>query len=256
MKKTFKIFSLALLICLSLTGCKKQRTKLVIGIDASFPPMSFMQDGKITGFDVELAAEVAKRLNLEFEAKPIDWKNKDKEIQQGTIDCIWSGFTILEEREKQYAFTKPYLSNEQILVLNDDTDITSLSQVKNFVIGCQSYSSAENAINASPSFYSSVKSIIYSDDYLKALEDLKDRKVDGIVMDSVVAKYLITVADEPFVIIDEPLAHENYGIGFKKGKEGEELRNQVWQTLQQMQHDGTVTAISIKWFGQDISKIN
>lgn len=255
MKKSAKIILSALLILISLAGCKKPRTKFVIGLDANFPPMGFYDGDKLTGYDVELAQEVAKRLNLEFEAKPINWQDKDKEIQSGNIDCIWSGFTILEERQKQYIFTKPYLSNEQVLVLNNDTKVKSLADVKNFVIGCQSYSSAEDAINANPTFYSSLKSIIYSEDYLKALDDLKNRKVDGIVMDSIVAQYLIAVSDEPFVILDEPLAYEDYGIGFKKDKDGEELCKLVWETLRGMQSDGTVSAISRKYFGTDISKI-
>lgn len=256
MKRFIKYLILCLALCLTLTACKKNRTKFVIGLDASFPPMGFYDEsGNLTGYDIDLAREVAKRLNLEFEAKPIEWKNKDKEMSSKNIDCIWSGFTVTEEREKKYLFTSPYLSNEQVLVVNEDSKVKSLADAKDFVIECQSYSTAEDAINKNQKFYSSLKSVIFSDDYIKALDDLENRKVDGIVMDSIVARYMCTLSSSKLIIIDEPLADELYAVGFNKDKDGQELMALVQEALLSMQKDGTVSALSNKWFGKDISII-
>ena len=90
-------------------------------------------------------------------------------------------------------------------------------------------------------------------DNITALNDLDIGGVDGVVMDSVVANYSIAQTKKPFIIIDEALANEGYGIGFRKNEP--ELRDVVWTTLLGMQNDGTVAAIGQKWFGKDISVI-
>ena len=85
------------------------------------------------------------------------------------------------------------------------------------------------------------------------MNDLKVGGVDGVVMDSVVANYSITQTGEPFAIISQPLANEEYGIGFRKKEP--ELRDEVERILKEMAGDGTVAKISAKWFGSDISVI-
>lgn len=256
MKKIMKLLILSLFLTLSLISCKKERTSLVIGLDAHFPPMGFYdENNEIVGFDIDLAKEVAKRLNLNFEAKPIEWQDKENELKSGNIDCVWNGFTIADNRQSAFLFSDPYLSNEQVLVVKEERDISSLDQVNQFVIGCQSYSSAETAISSNPNFISKVKSVIYYENYVKAIDALKMNVVDGVVMDSVVADYMISVTGEPLTLINEPLAYEYYGIGFAKDKNGEELKQLVWDTLLQMQLDGTVAVISNRWFGKNKSII-
>ena len=90
-------------------------------------------------------------------------------------------------------------------------------------------------------------------DNITALNDLDIGGVDGVVMDSVVANYSIAQTKKPFVVIDESLANEGYGVGFRKNEP--ELRDAVWNILKEMQADGTVAAIGQKWFGRDISVI-
>ena len=84
-------------------------------LTADLPPMGFMDDdGSYVGFDLDLAREVADRMGLEFVAQPILWDAKDMELDNGTIDCVWNGFTITG-REDQYTWTEPYMNNEQVL---------------------------------------------------------------------------------------------------------------------------------------------
>ena len=90
-------------------------------------------------------------------------------------------------------------------------------------------------------------------DNITALNDLDIGGVDGVVMDSVVANYSINQTGKAFKVIDESLANEGYGIGFRKNEP--ELRDAVWNILKEMKADGTVNAISKKWFGRDISTI-
>ena len=182
MKKLVKILAATAVLAVSLTGCKKATDgKFVLGLDASFPPMGFTAaNGEIIGYDIDLAKEVAKRLNKEFVAKPINWEAKEMELSSGSIDCIWNGFTITPEREEAMSLTKPYLNNDQVLVVRKEGDIKSLKDAKGKVIGVQASSSAEDAIKANQEFNSSVKKVVLYEENLTALTDLEVGGVDGI----------------------------------------------------------------------------
>ena len=253
----------------ALAGCKKSgkagssnavealkaRGVFVLGLDDSFPPLGYRDDNnEIVGYDIDLAKEVAKRLGVEFKAQPIDWDAKEMELETGKIDCIWNGFTITDERRQALSFTEAYLNNDQVLVVRADSGINSLAGAKDKIIGIQSGSSAQEAVNDNAAFASSISKLIMFKDNITALNDLDIGGVDGVVMDSVVANYSIAQTKKPFKVIDESLANEGYGIGFRKNEP--ELRDAVWNILKEMQKDGTVTAISQKWFGRDISTIN
>ena len=257
MKKIVKLLLASGILVSSLFGCKKAyEGKFVLGLDASFPPMGFTEaDGTITGYDIDLAKEVSKRLNLEFVAKPINWEAKELELSSGSIDCIWNGFTMTEERLEKMAFTSAYLNNDQILVVRNDGTINSLKDAEGKVIGCQSGSSAEEAIESNKEFASSLKSVKKYEDNLTALNDLEVGGIDAVVMDSVVADYTIKIGKRNLTVVEESLSKEAYGIGFRNDENGIELRDKVQKVLLEMAEDGTVAKISENWFGNDISVI-
>ncbi|MDY5831860.1 MAG: amino acid ABC transporter substrate-binding protein [Treponema sp.] len=257
MKKIVKLLLASGILVSSLFGCKKAyEGKFVLGLDASFPPMGFTEaDGTITGYDIDLAKEVSKRLNLEFVAKPINWEAKELELSSGSIDCIWNGFTMTEERLEKMAFTSAYLNNDQILVVRNDGTINSLKDAEGKVIGCQSGSSAEEAIESNKEFASSLKSVKKYEDNLTALNDLEVGGIDAVVMDSVVADYTIKIGKRNLTVVEESLSKEAYGIGFRNDENGIELRDKVQKVLLEMSEDGTVAKISENWFGKDISVI-
>lgn len=234
----------------------KSRGTFVLGLDDSFPPLGYRDDSnEIVGYDIDLAKEVAKRLGVAFKAQPIDWDAKEMELETGKIDCIWNGFTVTEERKKALSFTFPYLNNEQVLVVRQDSGIKTLADMKGKTLGIQSGSSAQDAVDeeVNKAFKAGLANIIAFKDNITALNDLKIGGVDGVVMDSIVANYSIAQTKEPFVVLSEALANEAYGIGFRKNEP--ELRDEVQKILLEMQKDGTVTKISEKWFGKDISAI-
>ncbi len=268
MKKMFVAAGiLAAAFVVSVAGCKKadrtkdnslaelrSRGKFVLGLDDSFPPLGFRDDNNnIVGYDIDLAKEVAARLGVEFVAQPIDWGAKEMELNTGKIDCIWNGFSITDERKQVLAFTEPYLNNEQALVVRKDSGIKELSGMKGKTVGLQSGSSAQDAVEGNAEFSSSIGNMVMFKDNLTAMNDLDIGGVDGIVMDSVVANYSIAQSGKPFVVVDEALSREAYGIAFRKNDV--KLRDEVQRILVAMQNDGTVTAISQKWFGRDISVI-
>ena len=248
---------LAAACVLGFASCSKaSEGKFILGLDASFPPMGYTEaDGTIAGYDIDLAKEVCNRLNLKFEAKPIDWDAKEMDLSTGSIDCIWNGFTITDERIAAMSFTKAYLNNDQVLVVRKDSGIASLKDAAGKVIGIQSGSSAEEAVNDNVDFAASVKEIRTYADNLVALTDLEVGGIDAVVMDSVVANYAIKTGNKPLTVCSESLAKEGYGIGFRKDEKGAALRDSVWNTLEEMAKDGTAAKISEKWFGSDISVI-
>ena len=232
----------------------KARGVFVLGLDDSFPPLGYRDDNnEIVGYDIDLAKEVAKRLGVEFRAQPIDWDAKEMELETGKIDCIWNGFTITEDRKNALSMTFPYLDNEQVLVVRKNGAVNSYEDLAGRVVGYQSGSSAQEAIEANQSFKYSLGDVIAFKENITALNDLKVGGVDAVAMDSVVANYSIAQTGEPFTVLPRALANEEYGIGFRKKEP--ELRDAVQNILLEMAADGTVAKISTKWFGKDISVI-
>ena len=226
---------------------------LIVGFDQDFPPMGFIgDDGEFTGFDLELAQEVAKRLGLEYKPQPIAWDAKDMELEAGNIDCIWNGFTMTG-REDDYAWTEAYMANTQVFVVAKDSGIASQADLAGKVVECQVDSSAEAALKEVPDLTATFKDLLTTADYNTAFMDLEQGAVDAIAMDVIVAGYQIQQRNADFVILDDSLSAEEYGVGFKK--DNTELRDKVQKTLEEMAADGTLKGISEKWFGEDVTTI-
>ncbi|MCI8727072.1 MAG: amino acid ABC transporter substrate-binding protein [Hungatella sp.] len=226
-----------------------------VGFDQDFPPMGFVgDDGEYTGFDLELAKETADRLGLEFVPQPIAWDAKDMELNSGTIDCIWNGFTM-NGREDDYTWSKPYMDNSQVFVVSADSGISTLGDLAGKIVEVQADSSAEAALKDNTELAGTFGTLQTTPDYNTAFMDLEMGAVDAIAMDVIVAGYQIEQRgdDGKYVILDETLASEEYGIGFKKGNE--ELRDKVQTTLEEMAADGTLKEISDKWFGRDVTTV-
>ena len=226
----------------------------VLGLDDSFPPLGFRDaDNKIVGYDIDIAEEVAKRLGVTLKCQPIDWAAKEQELNTNNIDCIWNGFTMTPEREEALSFTKPYLNNAQVVIVRNDSGIKTLADLKGKTIGLQAGSSASEAVDASPDFKASLKNIVEFKENLTALMDLEIKGVDGVVMDVVVGNYSIATSGKPFVVVEETLTPEFYGVGFRKADV--KLRDAVQKIMEEMVADGTMSKIDAKWFGTDISVV-
>lgn len=144
------VLALAAVACGSSSKSSKlQNTDdtFVVGFDQNFPPFGYVDDnGEYTGFDIELAQEVAKRLDMECVLQPIDWDAKDLELEAGTIDCIWNGFTM-NGREDSYTWSDPYMNNSQVFVVREDSGINSEEDLAGKIVDVQKESSAETALN-------------------------------------------------------------------------------------------------------------
>ena len=218
----------------------------VVGFDAEYPPYGYMDDnGEYTGFDLELAQAVCDIEGWELEKKPINWDSKDMELNSGSIDCIWNGFTM-NGREDDYTFSTPYVDNSQVIVVSESAGIESLEDLAGKVVGVQAASAALDVLNGDQkALADTFASLNEFADYNTAFTELQAGALDALAIDIGVAKYQINSRGDGYVILDETLNKEQYAIGFKKGND--ELCEKVNADLQTLTNDGTVAKLAEKY---------
>jgi len=274
-KKLLAVLSLALIAVLAIglaacTGDKDDPTTtagttaapkkvLTVGFDPTFPPMGFEENGKEVGFDLELAAEVAKRLGYEFKTYQVtDWKALQTSMDAGLFNCVWNGFTRNSERVAAFEMTEAYMKNNMVVVVKADSAVQKLADLDGKQLAIQSGSSAEDDIKAyeftvdgkTKKFADSIK-LVGKDNNLVALQEVEAGAVAGAVIDRIVAEYQMTKNDGKYRLLEDNLTAEEYAVGFKKGDTA--TRDAVQAELDKMIADGTFKTISEKWFGKDVS---
>lgn len=231
----------------------KKKGEFIVGLDDSFPPMGFRDEkNEIVGFDIDMAKEAAKRMGVKVTFKPIDWDSKVLNLNNKDIDVIWNGLTITEERMKEIAFSKAYLNNQQILIVQANSTIATKADLKGKILGLQLASSSEEALKADPATEKSLKEVKKYGKYTEALLDLKSGRVDVVLIDEVVGKYYISKKPGEFKVLTENMGNEEYGIGMRITDLS--FKAELDKVLDEMKADGTADTISKKWFGEAIVK--
>ena len=239
------------------TGCggdtKKANTelpkKVVIGLDDSFPPMGFKDEkGEIVGFDIDMAKEAAKRAGMDVEFKAIDWSSKEAELKSKKIDALWNGLTVSPEREKNILFSNTYMKDKQyVIVRNDDDSIKGKADLAGKVVGVQQASTGEAALQNDPSGKTVKETKSYAD-FVSAFMDLGIGRVDAVIADGVIARYLMTKEPGKYKIVEgTDYGVDNFAVGFRKDDTA--LRDKINGILAEMKKDGTADKIAEKWLG-------
>lgn len=230
-----------------------QARKIVVGLDDNFPPMGFRDEkNQLVGFDIDLAREATKRLGIEVDFKPIDWSAKEAELNGKRVDVLWNGLTITEERKKNINFTQPYMANHQIIVVAAASPIQAKNDLAGRIVGAQEGSSAVDAIKKDAAVYASFKELKTFGDNVTALMDLSAGRLDAVVLDEVVGRYLAEKREGQYRVLADNFGTEDYGVGVRL--DDNELRQQLDKTLDEMKKDGTAARISNTWFGADVTK--
>ena len=252
-----KIVTLLLTVAMAATllvGCGNDDKTFTVGFDAEFPPYGYQDhNGEYVGFDLDLAAEVCKRNDWTLEKQPINWDSKDMELDAGTIDCIWNGFTMTG-RESEYTWTCAYIDNSQVFVVKADSGITTQADLAGKDVGVQADSSALAALEdeeegGAAELAKTFASLTQYGDYNTGFMELETGVIDALAMDIGVAQYQISSRGDEYVMLEEKLATEQYAVGFKLGNT--ELRDKVEKTLLEMAEDGTVLKIAEEWGLED-----
>ena len=223
-------------------------TEFVVGFDAEYPPYGYLDEatGDYTGFDLELAEELCKRRGWTLKKQPINWDNKDAEIDSGTIDCIWNGMTYTG-REAAYTWSKPYVNNSIVIAVLAESDIQTPADLAGKVVIVQSDSSAETALKSEElaALTGTFADLQRNASYNTCFTDMKSGAVDAVAVDIGVARYQMRNNPDTFRILEEPISTEQYAIAFKLGNEA--LRDKVQETYDEMLADGTVMKIAEKY---------
>lgn len=224
--------------------------KMIVGF-TEYPPMGFKENGEITGFDIDIAKEVAERLGVEAEFVYIDWDAKVLELNGKNIDMIWNGLTITADREKEILFSKPYFDNRIVIISLNGSGIDQIADLSEMKVGVELQSSGQAAVEGNDVF-ASIDELVKYTTITEAILDLKAGGIDAIVADEIFARYAVSKEADQYQVASEVFNSENYGIGFRL--EDVALRDKVDAIIDEMAADGTAAEISMKWFGEDLLK--
>ena len=232
--------------------------KLIVGFDAAYPPYGYVgDDGSYTGFDLELAQEVGRRVGWEVQLEPIDWDAKDTLMNSGAINCIWNGFTI-EGRENDYTFSEPYMLNAQVVVVKKGSGISDLAGLAGKAVITQTDSAAYDVLAGEDAAQADVAATFASletiGDYNTAFMQLETGAVDAVACDLSIAAYQLAAKPDAYEQLSEQLSSEHYAVGFKKGDEAS--ATQVSDTLKAMDKDGFVKDLCDKYADQGMDYAN
>ncbi len=217
------------------------------GFALDYPPYSYIgDDGTTGGFDVEMAQAVCDYYGWEYEAVPFNWDAKDAELNAGSCDCIWSGFTV-NGREDDYLWSKAYSDNTQLIMVREDSGIETLADLAGKAVGVQTSTSAYDLLNdeeGQAELCKTFGSLEVYETYTIAFNDLKAGAIDAIAIDVTSGNYLMS-GETGYKFLDEELGSEQYAIGFRKGDT--ELCDKINAALDALVADGTYDAIGKKY---------
>lgn len=231
-------------------------TKLIVGFDQSYPPYGFVgNDGNYTGFDLDLATEVANRNGWDIQLEAIDWDAKDTLLNSGAINCIWNGFTM-EGREDDYTFTDPYMLNAQVVVVKSNSGIKSLDDLAGKNVITQTDSAAQEVLEGDKADlaakFAQLETIGDYNTAFMQLESVAD--LDAVACDLSIAQYQMSAKPGVYTLLSDELSSEHYAVGVKKGNT--ELAQKITDTLKAMNEDGTVKQLCEKYADYGLSYEN
>lgn len=226
-----KIFILIISL-LFITGCGKNENEFVVATEAGFAPYEYYEDGEIVGVDIDIAKEIANELGKKLVIKDVAFDSIINEVKTGKSDIGMAGISYTDERAKEVDFSINYSISRQIVIVRSDdvVDINNLSEKR---LAVQLGSASDTYVSKK---YDESK-IVRHKKYLSAIQDLKDNKVDCVIMDELPAKELVN-NNGSLKILDGYLTEESYGMIVKKGNK--ELLDVVNKVLKRLKDEGKI----------------
>ena len=249
MKKLIAIM-LAAIMVFSFAACGKETSKktFTMGIDPEYPPFSYIgDDGKYTGFDVEICKAACESLGWDFEVFGVNWDQKLVQLDAKECDCVWSGMTILDSmKEAGYVISKPYFDNAQVLVVGANSGIATSKDLAGKTVAVQLGTSGESLLNDDlKDLKATFKELVTCESFLQCFTELEGGAVDAVFVDMPVAKSYVADKNDKLTIIDEKFGAEQYGIAFRNGDE--ETCKAIEDAVQKLVEDGTYEKIAKKY---------
>ena len=235
----------------------QEQGTITIGFDNTFVPMGFEEkNGQYTGFDIDLEQAVSEKLGFKVQFQPIDWDMKETELQNGTIDAIWNGYSATDERREKVAFSIPYMENQQVLVAKKSQQIHSVEDMKDKTLGAQAGSSGYLDFEAQPDLLKNRVKDQKANQYQsfnEALIDLKNDRIDALLIDRVYANYYLQSEGilNDYNVFSAGFESESFAVGVRPADK--KLLQALNQAFVQLYQEGKFQEISQKWFGEDVA---
>lgn len=256
MKKLFKVlmvvaFAFVLVACGG--GSKEETTekkpagsgdKLIVGLEAGFAPYEYIgEGGKVVGIDIDISEKIAEKLGKELEVKEMDFDGALLAVQSGKVDMVASGVSVTEEREKQMDFSDRYVDSTEVVVVKKDNPAVTeptWDALNGKIVAVQQGNIAD--IQVSNTEETKPAEIKRYTKFVQATEDLKNGKVDCIVMDQMPAEELVAANSDDLKILEgEPLFVDQYAIAVQKGNK--ELLDVINEVIKELKSSGELEKI-------------
>lgn len=254
LRKALLVSLVVVLVVSVAAGCGQKKSpgyatvmkqkKLIVGTEATFPPFeSVDEQNKVIGFDIDLAAEVAKDLGVQLEVSEMKFDSLIPALQTGKIQMIAAAMSIKPERMDVVDFSNPYYdAGQSIVVTANNAVITKADDLKDKKIGVQTGTTGDTTVSEA---YKNAKITRY-DRFTDAFLDLQNGNLDAVVLDAPVAKAYVDASGGKLKIIGDPLSSEKYALAFNKGDK--DLVDAANKTLERIKKDGTFEKLVQKWF--------
>ena len=235
----------------------QEQGSITIGFDNTFVPMGLEEkNGQYTGFDIDLAQAVSGKLGFKVQFQPIDWDMKETELQNGTIDAIWNGYSATDERREKVAFSIPYMENQQVLVAKKSQQIRSVEDMKDKTLGAQAGSSGYLDFESQPELLKNRVKDQKANQYQsfnEALIDLKNDRIDALLIDRVYANYYLQSEGilNDYNVFSAGFESESFAVGVRPADK--KLLQALNQAFIALYKEGKFQEISQKWFGEDVA---
>lgn len=256
MKNWKKVITLGLAAMMGvavLSGCSTNGSKLVMGTNAAFPPFEFTTSqgivGEFDGIDVAIAKKIAESMDKELSVEDMEFEGLVASVSTGKIDMAVAGMTKTEERAQKVDFSDPYYTASQVMIVGaENTDITKAEDLKNnkkvgVVLGYTGDQVVSEQLGVEEA------NVIRASRGIDIVQDVKNGKLDAVVLDSATGKALAKKNNLKVVEDPEVFEQENYAIAVKKGNT--ELLNQINKVLAEMKANGEIEALADKYALED-----
>jgi polar amino acid transport system substrate-binding protein len=236
-KKIVSIVMIAAIAMTMFTACgKKESNTLIVGTEAGFAPYEYMEGDKVVGIDMDIAQAIADSMGKELVIKNMDFDGALLAVQNGTVDFVAAGVSVDAERQKVMDFTDDYVNSTEVIVVNKENPAVATADdagLADKIIGVQQGNIADFYVEENVE----AKEIKRYTKFAQAAEDLKNEKIDCIVMDQYPAEELVASNPE-LAILDGTLFEDKYAIAVKKGNS--ELLDEINAVIQELKDNGKI----------------
>lgn len=229
----------AMVLSLSVTVLAKD--KIYVGTNAEFPPFEYLENGEITGFDMDLVHEIGKIVDADIKIVDMAFDGLLPALQMKKVDLVIAGMTANEERMKTVSFTQPYYTASQVIIVKEgDNSIKSFDDLKGKKVGVMLGFTGDMVVSE----IDGVKTERFNAAYAGIMA-LQAGKVEAIVLDSEPAKNYVA-QNKGLVLADADAEQEEYAIAVRKNDK--ELLEKVEKALTEIKENGTYDKLIQKYF--------